>query len=308
MAIYLMVGIPASGKSTYVKNNLHKSFEIVSSDNIREELFGNVAEQKRNDIVFNTMFKRTLAFANLGLNVYYDATNINRKKRINLIKNIKEKIPNIDIHGVVMATPYRQCLKNNLGRKNQVPNFVIKRMYYSFQPPAFEEGFTTIRYIQKYKPLDLEKNLTISKIVPHNNKYHRLTIGNHMLEAEKFIDRYYEIHPNIEEKEKNLLRLAARYHDIGKLETKKFENGRGEETEDAHYYSHQNVGAYQIMCSNLIKMCDNQTILINLVYHHMDYYFDNKINKTKKFFSNTDYSKNFIECLDLLHQADLNSH
>ena len=40
------------------------------------------------------------------------------------------------------------------------------------------------------------------------------------------------------------LRAVATWHDIGKIHAKTFQNSRGEITEDAHYYGHENASAY----------------------------------------------------------------
>lgn len=58
---YIMIGLPASGKDYYIERNKEEDDVVVSSDEIREELFGDVNDQKHNGEVFNEMFKRTCA-------------------------------------------------------------------------------------------------------------------------------------------------------------------------------------------------------------------------------------------------------
>lgn len=41
--------------------------------------------------------------------------------------------------------------------------------------------------------------------------------------------------------------LAAVFHDVGKLYTKRFKDAKGNPTEHAHYYSHENVSSYEAM-------------------------------------------------------------
>ena len=54
----MCVGIPGTGKSTWLENNKEElNFIIHSSDAIREEL-GDVNDQSKNELVFNTLHKR----------------------------------------------------------------------------------------------------------------------------------------------------------------------------------------------------------------------------------------------------------
>ena len=38
--LYITIGIPGSGKTTWVKNNLSKSCKVIALDNIRREVYG----------------------------------------------------------------------------------------------------------------------------------------------------------------------------------------------------------------------------------------------------------------------------
>ena len=54
----MLVGLPASGKSTYAEKLRKKGFHIHSSDKIREELTGDVNSQDKNMNVFQELHKR----------------------------------------------------------------------------------------------------------------------------------------------------------------------------------------------------------------------------------------------------------
>ena len=103
----MMVGIAGSGKSTValkIKEQLlnkkelqGKQIEIISSDNLREELLGDINNQEHNGEIFSEMQKRTLNALKQGKSVIYDATNLNVKDRRGIINAIIEQ--KIDIHG-----------------------------------------------------------------------------------------------------------------------------------------------------------------------------------------------------------------
>lgn len=305
---YIMIGLPGSGKDYFINSNKKENDVIVSSDELREELFGDVNDQTHNNEIFNEMFKRTVVALRNGQNVYYNATNINRKRRINLIKEIKNAVKRtVAFYAIVIATPYEKCLENNNERDRKVPEDVIKRMLFNYQPPAYQEGFNYIKFIRNY-PFNIYLLLKKSQNISHCNPHHRLTIGDHMIKSAEYIRNYCH--------ENNLsfdyymfyICIAAEFHDIGKPITQIRKDGV------CHYYNHQNVGAYIVSCSEFSNDDNTMALISNLIYHHMDYFDENKIKKTKQFFHNDsiDYydlnKPSFEWCLDLVHAADLYAH
>ena len=61
--LIFLVGVPGSGKSTYAKKILEAKPDAVwvSSDAIREELWGDANDQQQPSSVFGEMFKRAVA-------------------------------------------------------------------------------------------------------------------------------------------------------------------------------------------------------------------------------------------------------
>ena len=90
--VRILIGIPASGKSTFAKNFVfsHKDYKIVSTDNIRWKLFGNPSIQGNPKMIFAIAYKDIMSYLDKGYNVIFDATNISRKNRVNLINFLKE--------------------------------------------------------------------------------------------------------------------------------------------------------------------------------------------------------------------------
>lgn len=81
----MLMGISGSGKSTYAKA-LEKNcgYKVFSSDVLREELFGNENDQTHNSEVFEELHRRILKALDAGENCVYDATNLNRKRRLQI--------------------------------------------------------------------------------------------------------------------------------------------------------------------------------------------------------------------------------
>ena len=81
--VIIMVGLPASGKS-YKATELSVQYnaEILSSDAIRKELFGDERSQENNELVFKTLYERANKFLLDGVGVIIDSTNTTLKQSI----------------------------------------------------------------------------------------------------------------------------------------------------------------------------------------------------------------------------------
>ena len=90
--LYMMVGLPASGKSTIAKEIAKsKKAIIVSSDELRKELLGDINEQSQNAKIFEEVEKRIKEGLKQG-NVVYDACNINYKKRRAFLQKLNKMV------------------------------------------------------------------------------------------------------------------------------------------------------------------------------------------------------------------------
>lgn len=77
----LLVGPTGAGKDYFIDNNFIDRSEVVSSDKIREEICGDFADQSKNDEVFEICHELVRTRLKLGLNVYFNATNLKNKDR-----------------------------------------------------------------------------------------------------------------------------------------------------------------------------------------------------------------------------------
>lgn len=302
------VGLPGSGKSTYAEMLRHQKhrrivpIEIVSSDAIREEVFGDVNDQKHNGEVFNIMFQRSCNALKAGKDVFYDATNLSAKRRMTLIQQIKDikDIPKISFQCVIFAVPFEECLHRNNERERVVPEYAMLRMYKSFEPPHQSEGWDLIS-IWGCDGTGFE---SMNKIVQeaielsHDNPHHSLSVGQHMLEAEKYVNKkILSTNSNV--------RIAVKYHDIGKPFCKVFKDTKGNPSEIAHFYNHENVGAYIYL-----SHCDRENFsmddieIANLIAHHMDFFKGEAY--LEKIFKR--FGECFFSSLYIVHLCDENAH
>ena len=296
----MLVVLPASGKSTYAQELAEKyNAKVFSSDALREELFGDINEQSRDQELFTELHKRIKDCLNNNQNAIYDACNRSYKRRMVFLNELN-KIPCEKIC-VVMATPYEVCIAQNEARDRTIPREVIKRMYLNFDAPWYYEGWDDIWI--KYAPNSQDSYgypihwLEIVRQYNQNNTHHSLSLGEHCEKAWRYACENNGDLP---------LRIASILHDCGKPFTKTFTNSKGEVTEQAHYYNHERVGSYDSLFYAMI--CNPLEVAV-LIRWHMQPYFWEKDNNEK---SHNKYKKLWGEKLYndimLLHEADKQAH
>lgn len=147
--LIVMCGLPASGKSTYsqwLAENAH--FYRICPDLIRKELYGDENIQGDGKQVFSIAHYQMKEIGSVGGNVVFDATNIDRKTRKDLVKKMR---PHFDI--IIckwFSTPLLLCKLRNAKRERQVPEEVLDSMYERFRTPMIDEGFDIVEEIKNY--------------------------------------------------------------------------------------------------------------------------------------------------------------
>jgi len=150
--LYMMVGLPGSGKSTYAKEvmmNLIPSCAYVSRDEVRYEM---IDDQKhyfdRESDVYREYCNRIEMHLLRGENVIADATHLNIGSRKKLMNTLKTK-PDHYI-AMVMQTPFEICMERNSKREGiiHVPEQTMYKMKHSYHVPKQTEGFSQINFIK----------------------------------------------------------------------------------------------------------------------------------------------------------------
>ena len=280
----ILVGIPGSGKTTYVKEHMKENAVHLSSDTIRAELYGDESIQGDPAEVFSLMQSRAVEALNEGKDVWYDATNVTRKDRASII-NICPKFAKIEAY--IIWAPIEECINRDAERDRTVGKEVIDKMLKRFQAVYYDEGIDEIKVVrpERFDGIKYSESTMLAMKIPHDNPHHTLSIYHHCIEAFEEMCCY-----SVD----NHLQMAALWHDIGKPYVKAFVDGNGNSCEYAHYYQHQCVGAWM---SYGLSMTIETAWLIST---HMDP------------FLNTKYYKNLPPYLqaqiDLLHKADKAAH
>lgn len=296
----MMVGLVGSGKSHYANKLAEETNATVfSSDKLREEMLGDINDQDHQSEVFQELHKRIKDCLKSGKNAIYDATNISSKRR----RSFLQELSKIDCEKrcVIMATPYEQCLANNASRDRNVPEEVIDRMYRNWNTPYWFEGWNDIKivYWENSENSDsvwhwLNEHMDYCQDNPH----HTMTLGQHCWET---------IGSLADEDPLNGIMRAGLLHDCGKPHVKTFTNSKGETTDIAHYYGHENVSAYDILFYDCgVANPLDVSILANLHMKPYAWERDNNAklqNKYRKL-----WGEDLYNSVIMLHEADKAAH
>ena len=303
----IMIGIPGSGKSNYAKKCLiNDNTEHLSSDDIRIELYG-FEDQTHNDVVFETMKKRTLNALREGKDVIYDATNLSKKRRSGIISEARKL--SAQINAYLCCTPINIILERNITRvERQLPWDKLVQMIQSIEPPMYYEGFDNIYLIDGGMYNDVyDYNFLIKECSNYNqdNPHHYETLEEHIKAVTKKAESLGEKLTLRNDAE--ILRQAARYHDFGKLYTKSFNDKKGH----CVYYGHDKISTYLYLCHvrkqnlidelNRVRLCDSHYQTATLILNHMEWYRREDMTPIKELFNDDD----LYYMLELLHEADL---
>lgn len=158
--LYIMMGIPGSGKSTWCEENISNKDNYVSRDRVRFGLLkaGDNYFAKENEVYkefINIIDKKLMTYNE----VYVDQTSLNSGARRKLIRSLQIK-PD-EIHVIWLKTPLQKSLLQNAKRKGleRVPDHSIIQMYGRLERPTWSEGIKYLHIIENNKEtiVDLEE-------------------------------------------------------------------------------------------------------------------------------------------------------
>lgn len=300
----LLCGLSASGKSQHtsiVANNRNSECIILSTDAIRANICGSVEDQSKNKEIFQTFHSLIAKYLKNGIDVVAEATNITMKSRrsiLNVIKGIDcEKVC------VVIVKPIGECKLDDSLREHPVSEYVIDKQARKFQIPFREEGWDKIEFIDHIE----DKQGCVAEIestwVPEiyndfdqKNPYHMESLGKHMTDAYDFSKKIHNDYS---------VSVATKYHDMGKLYTQTFD-----EDGVAHYYGHENIGAYMML---VYEVANQHSLFVNhnigdiafyINYHMLPFQWKPNNTKTETKWAKRFGSKKYHNLWDM-HIADL---
>ena len=148
---YQLIGVPASGKSTWIKDqNWMLGLTVVSTDSFVEDYAR--AQGKTYTQVFEEymptaiglMSEQVMFAREHGHTIIWDQTSTTVKSRVRKFR----MLPDYEHVAVVFRTPKLDVLKERLASRpgKDVPWEVVQGMIDNWEEPTEEEGFTEIWY------------------------------------------------------------------------------------------------------------------------------------------------------------------
>ena len=201
--LFLLRGTPASGKSTWVKENNLSQYTL-SADQVRLQIQSPVLNldgdfiitQKNDGVVWNTLFSLLEKRMERGEFVVVDATHY----RTELIQRYKDLIKKYRYRAYIIDftnVPLNICLERNRQRDKfkRVPDGVIEKMYAVFE--AEKDGvFKEIS--NKYKVLPYDKALDILQedlLYDLNDKFSKVVVFGDVHGCYEPLKQYFDENP-----------------------------------------------------------------------------------------------------------------
>ena len=166
--LFILTGLPGSGKTTFAKNVLSEHPEIIylSSDRIRHA-FTNYRDN--HEKIFSIMNLATLWNLRCNHNVIYDSTNLERRFRIQLYQKAKELKTDTKVFNIFIHPGLEKSILQSEQRKNRedVTPQLIRDMYKTMQIPSLGEDCDCIivPINEKNKIIDFTDNITFQNYI-----------------------------------------------------------------------------------------------------------------------------------------------
>ena len=153
--IYMLIGVPASGKSTWVEQNKGNAL-VISTDNLIEAYAANLGK------TYNEVFKEQIKIATkialehaeaafaADQDVIWDQTNITKKSRASKLAMVPEHYRKI---AVFFATPLEEEWQRRLNSRQgkSIPAHILDSMVEMLEMPELDEGWHIIEYYMNAK-------------------------------------------------------------------------------------------------------------------------------------------------------------
>ena len=151
--LYLMCGIPGSGKSTVAENYIKNNDNViwVSRDKIRFSLLKEGEDYfSHENEVLDLFYSSIQQYLDNGYDVIADATHLNSNGRHNTLAMLNLK--DVELNVIYLNVPLKVAMERNDKRTglSRVPQSVVRRMYYQQEAPTYAEGWEHIYVVNEW--------------------------------------------------------------------------------------------------------------------------------------------------------------
>lgn len=137
--LYILVGLPGAGKTTYCNTKLSKC-ECISPSSTLATL-RKCGENASYSDAFHTACLEMNKALSSRRDVVFDATNITKKERTEILAYKPHNTVTVAIYFPAPAEP---CINRNRGRRCVLPEAVVKKMAECLEFPTYDEMLDSI--------------------------------------------------------------------------------------------------------------------------------------------------------------------
>jgi predicted kinase len=150
---YQLVGVPASGKSTWIANQDWAILCAHVSTDKWVELYAKEMSKTYSEVfdeymptAVDLMAKEVVAAREMGRDIVWDQTSTSEKSR----RRKFAMLPDYEHIAVVFKTPEPEELSRRLASRpgKNIPDHVMRSMIASFEMPTIEEGFSQVWFAE----------------------------------------------------------------------------------------------------------------------------------------------------------------
>jgi predicted kinase len=149
--LYVLIGVPGSGKSTWVKSQDWAEDCAYISTDIHVESYANSVGKTYSEVfdeymstAVELMVQDVISARTAGKDIIWDQTSTSIKSR----KRKFNMLPDYHAIAVVFRTPEKEELARRLASRpgKEIPDYVMRSMISSWDEPTEDEGFAEIWY------------------------------------------------------------------------------------------------------------------------------------------------------------------
>ena len=154
--LYLMVGIPASGKTTWASRYFRPPVQVIHLDRIRHSVYGLIPQTLDNGLesrVWSLAYDQMGQALRNGVSVVLDSMALTRAWRERHVREADRRAGSRVRRVVIfLDTPISIALSRNARRNKVVLAQTVRAMAGHLEPPTGEEGFDELVYVTPKGP------------------------------------------------------------------------------------------------------------------------------------------------------------